>query len=298
MRRRSLVLALLVAAAVQLSSCSTLKCTFSGHSTHHERNTVDAASAGWEKDDPVDGMQVFVKGDLSDPPVLLLHELPGLMPETVRFANELVGRGYRVYMPLFFDKFGGRPGLARQLAVCAGPNFNCLSTRESRVTGKLRILRDRIAARHDGRKLGIIGMCLTGGLPLALADDRVAAVVLSQPALPFGLTASLRRSLGVSAKSLKTARDAGVYVLRNRFEQDCLVPPERFDAIAAAIPVGHLETELVPSTDPRQHSVLTVESDNPGAKKVIQHVFCFFDRYVGKVQAADCGGPGASDQLD
>jgi dienelactone hydrolase len=253
------------------------------HRTDHERPERPApACGGWQADDEVDGMKVYVKGSMGDPPVLLLHEIPGLLPETVCFADALVRRGYRVYMPLFFGRFGRHASALRRMAVCAGPNINCVSTRESPVVSKLRTLRDRIAAQHGGRKLGVIGMCMSGGMPLALAEKNVEAVVLSQPALPFPLTAATRRALGVSVGSLLKAKSAEVFVLRIRFERDCLVPQERFDAIAEAIPADHLETIQVPSTDPREHSVLTVESHNPHAREAIEHAFDFLDRHLGR----------------
>ncbi|HEX8169133.1 MAG TPA: hypothetical protein VF824_01175 [Thermoanaerobaculia bacterium] len=268
---------ILLLAAFCFSSCTTLRCVFMTHHSkaaggHHEAAPQDA----WEDDQPVDGMKVYVKGNPDDPPILLLHELPGLLPQTVAFADEIVKRHYRVYMPLLFGGFGREAPLARQLLLCAGPNFNCLSTHESRVAGKLRVLRDRIYARHH-RELGVIGMCLTGAMPLALADDKVAAVVLSQPAIPFPLTAATRRALGVDPKVLPVTH---AQVLRIRFEQDCLVPQERFDAIAAVVPKDHLETIVVPTNDPRQHSVLTVEAGGAEARKAVDQALDFLGEHV------------------
>lgn len=235
----------------------------------------------WREIEPAGKMKVYAEGDPSSPPILLLHELPGLLPETTCFADNLVKRGYRVYMPLFFGSVGRPVGTLRQLGVCAGPNFNCVSTSESAVVDKLRGLRDRIANAHKGRPLGIIGMCLTGAMPLALAEKNVAAVVVSQPAIPFGFTASERRSLGVSTRSVQMAAERGVHVLRIRFEKDCLVPEERFDTIAQLIPEKQLETEVVATNNAHQHSVLTVESKDPGAQHAISHAMQFLDRYVG-----------------
>ena len=264
---------------VFLSSCTVLRCVFMKHRSAHPRaDHVDAECAGWIEDVPVEGMKVYVKGDPADPPILLLHELPGMMPETVSFADSLVQRHYRVYMPLFFGQPGHGIGPARQMAVCLGPNFNCLSSEESRVVGKLRILRHRIAVTHGGRKLGIIGMCLTGAMPLALADAEAAAIILSQPSVPFPLMEGMRRSLGVSQASLDKAKVSGVAVLRIRFAQDCLVPPERFKTIAAAIPADRLETNVVDSCNPKQHSVLTVESHDPKAQAAIAHAYDFLER--------------------
>jgi dienelactone hydrolase len=264
-----------------LSRCTSLRCAIMSHQTEHvHARPVSADSDGWLHDAPVDGLEVYVKGERADPPILLLHELPGLLPETVQFADSLVERHYRVYMPLFFGTFGRDTPLRGLITACGGRNFNCVSTRESRIVPKLRMLRDRIAASHRGQKLGIIGMCLTGGMPLALASPDVAAVVMSQPAIPFPLTTAQRRSLGVSEQSLAAAKASGVFVLRIRFDQDCLVPRERFQAIAAAIPADRLETHEVTSTDRREHSVLTVESHNPQAMEAVRHVYDFFERHL------------------
>lgn len=279
MRRRIALGAVLTAALLlSLSSCTVLRCVLMKHNTGHGMAHISPACGGWEPDPPVDGMKVYVKGDRAHPPILLLHELPGSSPETLCFANDLVERGYRVYMPLFFGKLGEGVGTARQMAVCAGPNFNCLSSKESRVVRKLRTLRDRIAAAHGDQKLGVIGMCLTGGMPLALADEKVAAVVLSQPSIPFPFTQHQRRSLGVSETSLQRAAAAGVAVLRIRFACDCLVPAERFATIESRF--DRLETIVVPSDDPREHSVLTGESHGADARAAIRSTYDFLDRHV------------------
>ena len=279
--------ALLAVAFVLLSSCASVKCMLGAHSTHRaERKPVEAESIGWQKIDPVDGMTIYAKG--SGPPILLLHEIPGLIPETVRFADSLVKRGYRVYLPLFFGKFHDDVGLPRQLVVCAGLNFNCYSGKESRVLGKLAMLRTRIEndRQHAHQKIGIIGMCLTGGMPLALVGKRVGAIVLSQPSVPFPLTKGTRHSLAVDEKRYEEARDAGVHILAIRFEQDCLAVPERFDRLRAKVG-GLLETHVVPSCDPRAHSVLTVEGQHQHggrvedeAKKAIERTYRFLDTYV------------------
>jgi len=283
MRKRTVRLvvvlgALLAAVVVLLSSCSGLRCALlTKHHSEHAGPRPEACSE-WPADAEIDGMKVFAKGELGDPPVLLLHELPGLLPETVCFADELVKRHHRVYMPLFFGSFGAEAGKLRQLAVCAGPNFNCLSGHESRVVGKLEQLRDRIAAQHPDQKLAIIGMCLTGGMPLALVNDRVGAVVLSQPAIPLPLTESMSRSIGVDLKAHDFSK---VHVLAIRFKKDCLVGEHRFDALPAVIP--HFEPYVVPTTDETQHSVLTIESHNAEAAKAIQKVFDFLAKNAGSV---------------
>jgi dienelactone hydrolase len=284
LKKRVVIVAIVAVVVLLLASCSAIRCVFTAHKTHKmNADEVTPEQAGWPEIAPVDGMKVYAKGEPAHPPVILLHELPGLMPETVSFADALVGKGYRVYMPLFFGRFGHRAGL-RAFAVCPGPSFNCLSEKEGRVVTKLRALRDRIASDHRARnqKLGIIGMCLTGGMPLALVDENVAAVVLSQPAIPFPFFECQRRSLGAS---LDAAARLPVEVLAIRFTSDCMVPEERFAALRARIPADRLDTYEITTTNEHAHSVLTVEGQHPGevseqAKAAIEHTFRFLDDHL------------------
>lgn len=76
-------------------------------------------------------------------------------------------------------------------------------------------------------------MCLSGGFALAMmVEEVVLAPVLSQPALPFPLTRTRRRDLGIGDEDLARVRErcgAGdVCVLGLRFTGDKAVPPERF----------------------------------------------------------------------
>src|SRR3712207_6632174 len=79
------------------------------------------------------------------PGVIVIHEIPGITPELVRFAEEVVAAGYTVVLPHLF----GRPevplnalSLARSLRqVCVSREFVTLATRTtSPVAGWLRSL--------------------------------------------------------------------------------------------------------------------------------------------------------------
>jgi hypothetical protein len=65
----------------------------------------------------------------------------------------------------------------------------------------------RISSAHDHRGIGVIGMCLTGALPIALmSDDCVVAPVIAQPSMPlFAFTPEGKRALGISLQELMTA---------------------------------------------------------------------------------------------
>lgn len=56
-----------------------------------------------------------LEGERSKPPLLLLHELNGLTPETFRYATEL-SKDFTVYIPMLFGTKGrSRVGAASRL---------------------------------------------------------------------------------------------------------------------------------------------------------------------------------------
>ena len=151
------------------------------------------AAAGWRHD-------VYRGGD--GPAVLLLHEMPSFSWRTVRLANHIRDRGYRVVMPILVggireEAIGGLLGglsLASEftvnaLRICVSREFVALlQHRTSPVTDYLLALARVEAAASGRRQVGVIGMCFSGGFALATAIDPVVGVaVVSQPALPFAI---------------------------------------------------------------------------------------------------------------
>jgi dienelactone hydrolase len=104
----------------------------------------------------------------SGPGVILIHEIPGITPEVIGFAEELVAAGYTVVMPHLFGRpevgmsVGSTLGALRQLCVSA--EFTKLATGvTSPVAGWLRSLARELHAELGGPGVGALGMCFTGG---------------------------------------------------------------------------------------------------------------------------------------
>ena len=149
-----------------------------------------------------------------------------------RFADA----GFSVHTPIFFDlsrmpsTAASAVGLAR---ICISREFHAFITRGNAPAAAW----VRNLARHlgrKGRKVGVVGMCFTGGLALAaVAEDAVGAAVAAQPAMPWAngpwpfSTASRRRSLGLSAEEEAGLRRGTTPVLALRFDQDPMSPRER-----------------------------------------------------------------------
>ncbi|MBX3326339.1 MAG: hypothetical protein U0223_19085 [Nitrospira sp.] len=217
---------------------------------------------------------VFCLNDgTAKPPVLLLHELTGLSPGTLAYAEEL-SKDFTVYVPLLFGekgKFSLVHGLEAYwfrgvIESFPGGEWGMPSKGSAPIVTWLRGVVQKIGERHRGQPIGIIGNCLTGPLPLALLDHhQVAAAVVAQPALPLRFwwyADDDRASLGLSEDDLRiaTASTAKIYGLR--FETDCMAPPEKQKTLTdtfgsrfinGAIPASAYQTDGKPT---HAHSTL------------------------------------------
>lgn len=207
------------------------------------------------------------------PCVLVVAEIPGVTPEVVRFADDVLAAGFSIAMPSMFGTPGAPPTTVRALGQivrnCVSREFHAMATRDDApATEWLRGLARAMHARHGGPGVGFVGMCFTGGFGLAmLLDDAVVAPVLSQPSLPFGIGARRRASVGLDADQLRTVAERaaeGCAVLGLRFTGDPMVPAERFATLRDALGDDFVAVEI-PSPDPEHdigkmaHSVLTEE---------------------------------------
>ena len=169
----------------------------------------------------------------SKPPVLLLHEMTGLSPGTMAYAEEL-SKDFTVYVPLLFGekgRFSPASGLWAYwfrglIDFFPGGEWGIPSQGSPPVISWLRTVVQAVGERHGTQTIGIIGNCMTGPLPLALLDHpRVTAVVVAQPALPmrfWGSTDSDRESLGLSTDDLQIAKQSTAKIYGLRFETDCM----------------------------------------------------------------------------
>ncbi|HEX8802846.1 MAG TPA: dienelactone hydrolase family protein [Acidimicrobiales bacterium] len=222
--------------------------------------------------------RVFRRG--SGPAVLVIAEMPGITPEVLAFADRVVDAGHTAVLPHLFGEPGApaslRNGLPAVVSSCVSREFTVMATgRTSPVVEWLKALGRREHERCGGPGIGVVGMCFTGGFALAMmVDDSVLAPVLSQPALPFAITAGQKRDLGVSPADLDAARARaadGVGVLGLRFTCDRLVPSERFARLREELGDAFVGVEIDSSPGnphgipKKAHSVLTDHLvDEPG----------------------------------
>lgn len=220
----------------------------------------------------VDGTSftVLTRRQKEEPPsaqAIVLHELPGATPALERFANELVAAGVEVHVPLLFGRRGevGVVGMVRG-AICLRRELSFFASgRSGRLAAWLRGLVDQLADEQspDGDlPIGVVGMCMTGGIVLAtMAHPRVTAVVASQPSLPLALPFSphhVRADLGISAADRDASVASSTPVTCLRYRDDWRCPDERIDAITTSFGTSPVEHETSGRLTVSRYGRLTV----------------------------------------
>ena len=232
--------------------------------------------AGWERSSfTAAGFERGVYRRGSGPAVIVIHELPGITPAVIRFANEVVGRGYTVVMP----DLVGTPGkevsnlyLAQSsLRMCVAREFTSWALdRTSPIVAWLRVLAAELHAELGGPGVGAVGMCFSGGFAMGMmVDTTMVAPVLSQPSLPLARPGA-RGNLGLSpddeAVVIRRAAE-GCEVLGLRFVDDRFVGT-RFDTLRDRLGEAFVAVEL-PSAARSDHSVLTEQRDDAAVERVL-----------------------------
>jgi len=239
---------------------------------------------------------VFRRGD--GPAVIVIHEMPGLHPLVVRFADRVVAAGMTVFLPSLFGEPGREvtPGYAaREMlkGICVRREFSVWATdRSSPIVDWLRALARKAHGDCGGAGVGAVGMCFTGGFALAMmTEPAVIAPILSQPSLPlpFGFNSARRRNaIDASPREIATARQRleaeDLKLIGLRFRGDPFVPEERFRCLKETFGERFEAIELDPDaalggTGMTPHSVLTIhldDADPDGAtrraeRRVIEH---------------------------
>ena len=211
------------------------------------------------------------------PGVVIVHEIPGITPEVMRFADEVVDRGYTVVLPHLFGH-PGAPASTTQIVkaiarVCVSNEFTKLKAGvTSPVADWLRSLARRLHGELGGPGVGALGMCLTGGFALAMmVDDSIAAPVVAQPSLPAAIGKTRAGDLGLSPADRAAVRRRvaeGCPVLGVRYRNDPATGT-RFDTLTNELGDGFIKVEL----EGKGHATLTADRQQVAVDRVLD----FFD---------------------
>jgi dienelactone hydrolase len=229
------------------------------------------------------------------PGVIIIHEMPGLHPLVVRFADHVAAAGMTVFLPSLFGQPGKDVSMGYAIGemlkgICIRREFNVWATnRSSPIVDWLRALARKVHAECGGRGVGAVGMCFTGNFALAMmTEPAVTAPVLSQPSLPLPLGSKNRAAgMGVSDAEIACAKrrfsEENLSMIGLRFFGDGFVSDARFDTYKKTFGDKFEAIELdakdaAPAPMP-PHSVLTLHlDDRPGTptKRAEERVIAFF----------------------
>ncbi len=209
----------------------------------------------------------------SGPGVVVIHEIPGLTPKVIGFAEELVAAGYTVVLPHLFGTPEAEPtagAIAKVLPrACISKEFTTMAVgATSPVATWLRSLARSLHEELGGPGVGALGMCFTGGFALAMmVDTSVAAPVLAQPSLPFPVGKRRAADLNLSPADLAAVKEraaAGCQVLGLRYAKDPAVGT-RFDTLSRELGDAFLRVDL----PGKGHSTVTEQRSQEAVDRVL-----------------------------
>jgi dienelactone hydrolase len=251
----------------------------------------------FEFDDGRWSRTVYRRG--AGPAVIVIHEMPGLHPLVIRFADHVAAAGMTVFLPSLFGTPGKPVSIGYALGtmlktICIAREFNVWANdRSSPIVDWLRALARKVHAECGGRGVGAIGMCFTGGYALAMMTEPVVvAPVLSQPSNPI-LGKGKQRKTDASPAEIRCAKERmdreDLSMIGLRFFGDKFVPDERFDLYRHAFGERFEAVEIdpkraKPAPGGMAHSVLTINlKDAPGepTKLAEERVIAFLRERTG-----------------
>jgi dienelactone hydrolase len=233
--------------------------------------------ADWDRYDFSHGgftHEVYRKG--TGPGVIVMHELPGMTPEFLRYIEELADEGFTVFAPHLFGPIDKHRPMGNLVGIvargCIRREFTIWARdRTSPIVDWLKALARRAHKELGGPGVGAVGMCFTGGFALAMiVDAPVVAPVVAQPALPLatvGTKGGRKRrgaDIGLSPSDVVAVAQSDCPLLGLRFAEDPLVG-SRFQTLEVVL--GDRFDPVEFSGD--QHATLTGHRQEAGVEKVL-----------------------------
>ena len=215
---------------------------------------------------------VYRKG--TGPGVVIVHEIPGITPAVLAFAEEVVGAGFTVVLPSLFGEPGAPASVMNEFStfarLCIRSEFTKLGLRQTApIADWLRALARALHAELGGPGVGAVGMCFTGGFALAMmADAPVVAPVLAQPSSPMAIGRRRAADLNLSPADLSAVKRkaaAGCPVLGLRYADDKSVGT-RFDTLRTELGDKFIAVQF----PGRKHSTLTEHRQQEGVDRVLE----------------------------
>ncbi|WP_019962290.1 dienelactone hydrolase family protein [Woodsholea maritima] len=239
------------------------------------------------------GHPVLVEG--AGPGVILMHEMPGFVPQFWRLARWLIAAGYRVYAPALYDPVGTpadeacqAKGMGAFLTACISREIHLFARNHaSPVTQWLRALARHAHNECAGPGVGVIGLCVSGNFAWSMAlDPSVVAPVAGEPSLPLGAKgAAGSLHLSPADEAALTARE-DLHVMALRFSGDPVCQAPRFERLKSVVGAHRLIERVMPDSaknpagNPFPHAVLTkdlIQADGEPTFEAAREVLLFLE---------------------
>ena len=214
-------------------------------------------------------------------PIIIIQELPGIGPETMRLADEFVEHGFEVILPHLFgplEKVSIGGNLVR--VFCMRKEFSLFEANgSSPIVDWLKALCRDVKAQSQTKGVGVIGMCLTGNFAISLmGDDSVLAAVSSQPSMPLLKPTQLHMS-DEDITTIRQRIDNTAPIHAYRFAEDPMCTAEKYHAIENAFNDPDAARVITHTLPGKGHSVLTLdfvnESGHP-TREALNDILAYF----------------------
>lgn len=234
----------------------------------------------------------------SGPAVIIIHEMPGINPQVLRFADRVAAAGHTVFLPSLTGEPGREVAVGYTMkemlkAMCVRREITAWAAdRSSPIVDWLRLLARKVHGECGGPGVGALGMCFSGGFALAMMTESVVkGAVMSQPGFPMPVSKRAKASMAMSPAETETVRkrleNENRTVIGLRFLDDPLVPDERFASYRSCFG-EHFEAieidpaDAAPGLGGKPHAVLTInlKDDDPTGptKRAEQRVIEYFSQ--------------------
>jgi dienelactone hydrolase len=232
---------------------------------------------------------VFVAGQGAG--VIVIHEIPGITPEVLRFARWVRDAGFTVYLPSLFGK-PGKPNSqgyinSSILRICITREFHVwAANHHSPIVDWLKQLAAHAHKECGGKGVGALGMCITGNFAMSMmVEPAVRAPVLCEPSVPPNNQRGIHASPADIAFVRERLEREDLSIKAYRFQGDPVCKAARFEAYAAALG-PRFEGEALPDSAAKvvpfrkhPHSVVTTHLiDETGSltRRKVDEIIAFF----------------------
>lgn len=222
--------------------------------------------------------------------ILLMQELPGITEPTLKLADRLVNRGFRVVLPHLVGPIGKKRTITNTVRLmCMRKEFHLFANgRSSPIVDWLAALCQHLKIEHNVPGIAVIGMCLTGDFAISLmANEAVLAAYASQPSLPLMGGTKLPFS-GEEVTAIKSRLSTQGPMLCARFVQDFVCGAKKMKGLNQAFNTAEKELVKLDTINVKgrtKHSILTLhyeEKATHATHKKLEEVVDYFNEHLSE----------------